>query len=483
MEQDELLPIDGISGNFHHFLQEVKNNKRIFFSGRFGTGKTYFLKEFFSSFSENYEVFHLFPINYQINESEDIVDLLKYDILIELLDKNGEIFDENRNSGIADNMALFLSFCREKGSINGFLQSIIESTTALSDLSPNPLMQFLSKLGHPMQDLLKMDKEFQRFKKEYKSGEKGIVKKFTDEMNCKNILETDYLSQILSEKIIQQKGEKKSVLILDDMDRIDPQHIFRLLNVFSAHFDDENIKFNFDHVVIVGDIENIKNIFRHKYGEKSDFWGYFDKFFTVRPYYLDNKKIIKEYIPKLIKKIKCDEENLKESIGESGYIKLLLEDVLIRSLNVDGLNLRQLFKPIKYNFPELRSGVFSQDHFRDNFQQVFDIGIWMLVAIFGSQENLVSVLDSIERDIKDSDKDQNAPYERYIATMVKMLHKITPGIEQNIGSYKFTVAVDNNYGLEINGSEAEKVRFFYSTLIEYISQSKHYKGSFREYMR
>lgn len=483
MQSDNHIPIDSIKGDFHHFLQEVENNKRIFFSGRFGVGKTYFLQDFFSSLNENYEVFHLFPIKYQINRNEDIVDLLKYDILVEILNKNSEAFTEKKTAGLSDRIELFLSFCREKGSVNGFLQSVIGSTANISDLSPDPMVQFLGKLGRPMQDLLKIDKEFQEFKKEYESGEKDVVRKFIDKMNSRCVLETDYLSQLLSEKIFQQKGTKKSILILDDMDRIDPEHIFRILNVFSSHFDDENIKFNFDHVIVVGDIDNIQNIFHHKYGEKADFWGYFDKFFTVKPYPLNNKKIVKEHIPNLIKKIKCGEDGLKDAIDESGYIKLLLEDVLIRSLDVDSLNLRQLFKPVKYNFPELRKGVFARDYFRDNFQQIVDIGILMLVAIFGNKENLISVLNKISQNINDKDKDNSAPYEAYIATMIKMLHKITPGEQQEIGPYKFVFPVNKNQWLEIEGSEAEKARFFYSTLIDYISQNKFIKNNYREYSR
>ena len=34
-----------------------------------------------------------------------------------------------------------------------------------------------------------------------------------------------------------KKDGKKTVLIIDDLDRIDPEHIFRLLNVFAAHLD------------------------------------------------------------------------------------------------------------------------------------------------------------------------------------------------------------------------------------------------------
>jgi len=68
---------------------KIENNYRILFSGQFGIGKTYFLDKFFKSNinKDKYDVFHLFPVNYQISNNENIIQFLKYDILIELLKK------------------------------------------------------------------------------------------------------------------------------------------------------------------------------------------------------------------------------------------------------------------------------------------------------------------------------------------------------------------------------------------------------------
>jgi len=66
----------------------IVNNDRIFFSGKFGTGKTTFLNDFFKEHTDEYDCYHLFPVNYQINKNEDIVELLKYDILVEILKRS-----------------------------------------------------------------------------------------------------------------------------------------------------------------------------------------------------------------------------------------------------------------------------------------------------------------------------------------------------------------------------------------------------------
>ena len=57
----------------------VDNNQMIF-SGIFGIGKTYFLKEYFEQNSEDYELFLLSPVNYSISNNDDIIDYIKYDI-------------------------------------------------------------------------------------------------------------------------------------------------------------------------------------------------------------------------------------------------------------------------------------------------------------------------------------------------------------------------------------------------------------------
>jgi hypothetical protein len=483
MEKQHPIPTENLESNFYDFLNRIENNRRIFFSGRFGIGKTFFLKRFFDTHKDEYEVFHLFPVNYQISINEDIIDLLKYDILIELLKKDAGIFQSDDLNGISGKMSLFLSFLRSRGSMNDFLQWITKSGKSLMELSPDPVMQSMGKLGRPIQDLLVFDKEFQEFKKEYIEGDKGIIDKFISEVRKKNILEVDYLSFLLREKISQQKGGKKSVLILDDMDRIDPEHVFRILNIFSAHFDDEDNKFGFDHVIIVGDIKNIKSIFHHRYGKEADFSGYFDKFFTVKPYFLNNREVVAAKIPYLVEQIKCGEDNLRKSLEKGGgYIALLLIEVLSRALDIDKINLRRLYGPVHYNFLELKKGVFTMDHFRDNFQNIMDIGIAMLIAIFsGDKGELVSALQEIRRSIADNNDIGRAPYEVYIGSMVKSFVKPSPGMPQGWGSYRFQFPSDSQRYVDIDGDHAVKAKFFYDLLAEYVNQSKYIKSNYRDY--
>jgi hypothetical protein len=482
MSGENLIPITEIESDFGDFLKR-ENNKRIFFSGRFGIGKTYFLKDFFNLHQSEYETFHLFPANYQISSNEDIIELLKYDILVELIKKDSDLLKEVKVKGIKDSTLLFYSWAKEKASLNDFLQSILSAGEQVAGVSPDPIFSLLGKLGKPLKDLLEIDKEFQDFKEKYIAGEKGLAEEYLKKIRSKNILEADYFSHLIREKIETLKATKKSILILDDMDRIDPDHIFRILNIFSAHFNDEDNKFGFDAVIIVGDVQNIKSIFVHKFGKGTDFEGYFDKFYTTQPYILDNKKIITEKIPYLVKQIKYQEPNLKGAIGESGYIKLLLSDVLSRAITVGRLNLRQLYKPINYNFTELEEGIYSENNSGNSFQEILDIGIKLLIAISGGDKAFfIEVLKEIRNNIDDSDDGKSIPYRAYSRSMAQSLMKVSPGVQTIWKDYSFTVPLDaGGRDLRVEGSDANKIRFFYDLLIEYITKSKYIKSGRWEY--
>src|SRR3989338_10311524 len=185
---DIKISIDTVKSDFYSVLS-MEKNARIFFSGQFGIGKTYFLNEFFDSLKEKYDVFHLYPINYQISSNEDILELIKYYILIELLKKNKDILQENKIEGIKDSSLLFCSWIKKRFSINSILQSTISLGESYIEAFSDPASAYLGKLGRPLKDLLEIDREFQEFKKEHKEGEKGLVEEYTKEIKAKNISE------------------------------------------------------------------------------------------------------------------------------------------------------------------------------------------------------------------------------------------------------------------------------------------------------
>lgn len=478
------IPVEEIKNDFQSFL-DIEGNTRIFFSGQFGIGKTYFLNSFFETNSDEYDVYHLFPVNYQIHSNDDVINLLKYDLLVELLMKEKNIFQTNNVDGIKESSLLFYSWIKENYSTNQFLLSTVSLGEFLSDLSADPITGLLGKLGRPLKSLLKIDEGFQKFKKEYKSGEKGLVEKYEKAIRTKSTSEPDYISSLVKEKVVQNKKNRKSVLVLDDMDRVDPEHIFRILNVLSAHFErDQQNKFGFDSVIVVADYSNLKHIFHHRYGPKTDFSGYMDKFFTVTPYYFDNKKALIAKLDEIVKKIKNEDPSLNSAIGESGYIKLFLEHIFTKSADAEIVNLRQLLKATNFQLLELRKGSYHEDPFADNFQKIFDIAVKVAIHSFSNVSIFIEKIETIK--LQKNGSKARMPFGIYIATMLKSRGTIIPKdgpfdayVSANGQEYHVTKTPNGLRSLDVEGNKEEDL--FYDLLIQYTKDRKYIKDNYHEY--
>lgn len=490
-ENDFLIPVESLFSDFINHLN-IENNSRIFFSGKFGIGKSFFLHEFFEHRKENYETFHLFPVNYQISSNEDIIELLKYDILIELLRKNHGIFGNKKEDSLKGKAFLFYSFCKNKFSIKDFLQSLLSSGESITELTGNLGVISLGKLGRPFSQLLDLDKEYQEFKREYQAGDKGKVETYLNEMKEKVISETDYLSYLLREKIIEQKGLKKSVLILDDLDRIDPEHIFRILNVFSAHFDinhdrtDLPNKFGFDRIILVGDRKNIQSIFHHRYGLETDFEGYFNKFFNFGTYSFENSKIIIDYIGKLVTEFgKNAEGQVPDAMKKSGYARIILEQVLLDAIILDSkekLNLRQILKLVRYRDPLQSFSRYPRDNRlrtdNETILQFVNFGIRVMIIIYDNENNLVNALTRI-RDLS-ANNIKNSP-EEFNFLSVPMFEAVTneplgkPEEIKEWGEYKVSKRSNGMFEWieSKTGEKNSNKKLFYDLLISYIKNKKY----------
>jgi hypothetical protein len=486
-EREDLIPLEIPKGDFQAFLDK-EGNKRIFFSGKFGTGKTFFLNEFFKDHSERYDKYHLFPVRYQIADNESIFNLLKYDLLFEIIKKYPDAFKDGNGKNGAGRDKMFFAFLKEKGfSLNNFLQSTVGAIESGLAISPDPFFQLAGKLGGSLKGVLKIDKEFQEFKKKNTKDDKAFIEDFLAEMTDNNdLVSNDYLSRLINAEIKINKGSKKSVLIIDDFDRMDPEHIFRILNVLSVHMEgDEDNKFGFDHIIIVGDVDNLKNFFYHKYGEKSNFEGYFDKFFSIEPYTFDNRVAVAEKIPLLIEAINCEDEMFKKTISNNGIVRRFLVEVFDRILGIDDVDLRQVYKLINHPFPEVSKGSFKYNSGNDG-KQFVDIGIKLLIAIYGSQEKLLEILSRVKEISTDDDTDGHSFYSSRTNLMLEQM--ITLEVDQSTSWLKrYTVfarkSPQGNRGVLIQLEDPRKTgaKFFYETLFEYVRRSQYEKKSKYDY--
>ena len=467
IEPEFIIPIEGLFPKFESHLK-IENNTRILFSGKFGIGKTYFLNDFFENKKEDYEAFHLFPVNYQITSNENIIEFLKYDILAELLKKNKNIIQKNDYSNLIDFQRLFHLWGKD---------NFIETFKTGISLIP--------KLGRPLKDVIELTENFWNFKKEMEAGEQGLVDNFLKEIKKKNISETDPISELLKQKIEEQKNKKQSVLILDDLERIDPVHIFRIINIFLAHFDSDNKelsnKFSFDKVILVADVQNLKSIFHYKYGKQTDFNGYFDKFFSVEVFQFKNEEIITKVIDQIISKFKIEDAIiLNDALKQNEFLRIISGYILIKSLELTGkekLNLRQLLKGIKFPL-----SAFTKEHYYSRRKERFRyirINIEALISIFGGLDSdFISTLKMIKQNIKSKKEDGNDHWQKIVSQ--DLLKKISPS-DAKEGSLeliwrKYSIELKNNEILKVNyqGSEINVEYLFLDLLIEYV-QKKLYK--------
>lgn len=294
-EEPILITTQYEAEKFENFFA-LPDNHRILFSGKYGSGKTYFLHEYFSTRKKDkYEVFHLFPTNYAIAKNEDIVKLLQFDILYELL----------VNGYLAPSEKLFSA----QETMTGFVQNNF----------PNIIKDVVSHCGKIGKKLSDVFDTYSKWASKYEDFKKGINQCEEDRArdafyNLMKEVEYDATTELI--EMVVSSIDKQKVLIVDDLDRIDPQHIFRLLNVFSAQTSnyfsahwpteqDEN-RYGFDKIIFVCDIDNIRNIFFSKYGEGVDFTGYIDKFYSIAPYFFNNNNIVAQEAHRFVASINSE---------------------------------------------------------------------------------------------------------------------------------------------------------------------------------
>lgn len=381
------LPINKEISRFRNHIEEL-DNTRIIFSGIFGIGKTYFIQKFFES-ETNYIPIKLSPVNYSVNQNEDIFELIKYDIAFQVLSKNPDFEKTN-----------FSNFFSGQFYILDNYKKIISN-----------LIENLSKIDHHINSIVepayKLGRQIEEFNKDANKDDKKELTEFLTFFKDQKgtIKEENNITLLLSALISTLKKEnKKVVLVIDDLDRIDPEHIFRLLNIFSAHFDfqeleEEENKFGFDKVILICDIENIRGIFHNKYGANIDFSGYIDKFYTHEIYYYNMENVIKEYLSHFLTSIKSSDQTFLQSLQSSGsYIKNDLQLFLSYLIDSNSVSLRKLFSflNLAVTFPtyKLQVGKSSRYPIYSTSTPVFFI-LETLEKFFGNKVNFLKAIDKV----------------------------------------------------------------------------------------
>lgn len=234
------------------------------------------------------------PVHYQISDNKDIFELVKRDILLQMIGQGMIAKDYEIPEHIR--LSFYLQYrATEIG--KELLESLFQiAPHIISALPDEDCETNLSTASLPL--ILEGIKTIK--------GLWGNYQKHTSNTNTENILEdffrdtdklknspieSDAITAIVRENIKKWKEDtdKRVVLVFEDMDRLDPAHLFRIMNVLSAQIDanctieEHNSgklqnRFGVDNVVLVLDYNNLENIFHHFYGTETNFEGYIHKF-------------------------------------------------------------------------------------------------------------------------------------------------------------------------------------------------------------
>ena len=310
-----------ISGNLNNFAQYLEKTDRIILSAKFGDGKTYLLNELRKdeAMKDKYEFFTIYPVNYSVAKNEDVFEYIKRDIIVQLHKKK---LLEN-----IDLNALFASVFTSDDftSVVSFLLSFV------------PMGEFYNKVYHKFLEIKNKYDEKKHTADKYLS-------QFANTAGC--IYEEDGYTKLIRMAIEwisqdhslngEERKAKKPVLIIEDLDRLDPKHLFRILNVVSAHIDDSNRpdivgnKFGFNNIVLVMDYDVTKHIFHHFYGAQACYDGYMSKFLSREPFRYSIRSIM----------IRA----FKDQLGEELDIHNLLPHLTNFIEKLSGCSLRDLYK-------------------------------------------------------------------------------------------------------------------------------------------
>lgn len=384
MEIKKVSMVDEFEKFKVHIASE--NNYRILFSGIFGLGKTFFLNNFFSEFEDEYIYIKLNPVNYSVSTNEDIFELIKFDIGYQLLSKKPDFNKEAFSPLLAGQMYILENY-----------KFIIEK-----------LIKNLSKLDKKADAIiastLEIGKEIKKFVDDSKIDEQEELNKFLSFFPAQKgtYREENRITELLVSLIESLKinnPEKQIVLLIDDLDRIDPEHIFRIFNIFSAHFDYYDIenenKFGFDKIILVCDVDNIRGIFNHKYGTDIDFSGYIDKFYSQEIFYYRIDSIIKRNLDAYISEMSKGDQYILRNLRGETFIRKELNFLITHFVYSNALSFRSLLnffsKDLKVNDYNLQSNIFQVHSRSTPVLIIFEI----LETVFGGKYNLIKAFEKV----------------------------------------------------------------------------------------
>lgn len=431
---------------------KIQGNNNIFFSGVFGSGKTYFLEEFFNE-NPQYECYIISPVKYSISPSDNIFSYIKYDIGITLFTK--DISFDKTDYSLTQTSGLYY-----QNNYLEFLDHLLYVGSKV-DQELNLIEKFVSYFR-------KIFKKLTVYNKDINIDDKKELHKFLFSLTTQrnSLYEEDLITQMISYYISLNDREK--VLIIDDLDRLDPDHIFRLLNVFSSHLEIEKSEINklgFTKLILVGDLNNIRRIYHHRFGQDVDFDGYIDKFYSTEVFYLNNLSTI---ISTLSDILKCILPNDKQDPSYLFYT--ITEFILTELLLYTKFNLRSLLNLVNSEYNLEYKEVKYKRHIQYSTKNyvVYEVFVF-LTRLIGDQNKLLKlfedyVLQKPIEYVKHKDLDDYRHFLSFYHTGIgngveTMYTHNQYSIEYNINHFKGEYNIFYGDVISINNEELDKIDF------------------------
>lgn len=466
---------DSLEQQFKDHLAHTDNH-RILFSGPFGQGKTTFLHKVFEDETAQYHTIKLYPVNYSVSSNEDVFKLIKFDILTQLIGKYSSQLDLQKED--FSKLLTAQVFVRDNISLTPWIEAILSCFGNIGKSSSS----FFKAFRETVED-------FDEFHKSIQPDETNDIEEYVSRLIEKegSAYEMDTISETIKELIVRlrKNSKHKVVLVIDDLDRLDPEHIFRLFNVFSTQFEyqGESLygngynKFDFDKIIFVCDIENIRRIYRHKYGAGVDFKGYLDKFYSHTPFDFDNREFVRNRIDSIIERIKAGSGSassrwfVEQVEGQDLFIDIL-QWILISLINNRLLNLRTLIQVDEIKLYDVPLNInYSRQNSKDypiasllqlllSYYPTFDI-------LKGNLDILAELYDKSRNHNKSNGHSDNSEIIEYIFTestpfIANTVKMVTPRLNEDDYKVEFSECLNCFIHFDIyNEFRAKKVDFIF----------------------
>jgi hypothetical protein len=363
-----------ISEYINKFSMHLQNNPRAILSARFGDGKTTFLKKFEEKTQDENFILKIYPVNYSVANNEDVFEYIKHDILIQLL-QDTRLIDDFQ----LDEDSIWDAIKHNIFTIGNAVRAIKLASLAVPASKPiADLLTFILKK-------VKSDESISEAWKEYME-KKVSMSKYLDHFAQMQggLYEEDGYTLLIKEALKRVKQRK--ILIIEDLDRIDPKHLFRILNVLGAHVDENNNqnKFGFDNIVIVLDYDVTDSIFHHMYGDKANYPGYMSKFLSSYPFTFSISQVAYTKVYKFIEQ-KCN-------IRRDDMRKFELRKVNLGGVSFDQFLHELSVRDIAHALDGIESQLIPDDKIQfKGIEYSVDIPIFWLIALLKRLRGNISV--------------------------------------------------------------------------------------------